>query len=115
MRMSACTRYRCLLGAIGEGDIGLHFPPSDPQWKDYDSAHFLIKSIEKLHEQGGKLRNIDATLICERPKLGEYRDKMRENVAKLCGIDTKRVNIKATTTENSVLQAAKRASPRRRS
>jgi 2-C-methyl-D-erythritol 4-phosphate cytidylyltransferase/2-C-methyl-D-erythritol 2,4-cyclodiphosphate synthase len=88
-----------LLGAIGEGDIGLHFPPSDPQWKDCDSAHFLIKSIEKLHEQGGKLRNIDATLICERPKLGEYRDKMRENVAKLCGIDAKRVNIKATTTE----------------
>lgn len=88
-----------LLGAIGAGDIGQHFPPSDPQWKGCDSGVFVQEAIRLVAARGGKIVNIDLTLICETPKIGPYRDAMRQRTAKLCGIGAERVNIKATTTE----------------
>lgn len=88
-----------LLGAIGEGDIGLHFPPSDDQWKGKDSAFFLQKAVDMLGDKDGKIVNIDLTIICEAPKLGAYRDQIRARVAEICAVDRSRVNIKGTTTE----------------
>lgn len=88
-----------LLGAIGEGDIGLHFPPSEAQWKGMDSAFFLEEAVKMLHNKGGHINNLDLTLICEAPKLGVHREAMRVRVAEICGIDSTLVNIKATTTE----------------
>ena len=88
-----------LLGAIGEGDIGEHFPPSDPQWKGADSADFLRYAMSLLRQAGAAVQNVDLTLICERPKLGPYKPEMRGRVAALLGVEEARVNIKATTTE----------------
>ena len=88
-----------ILGAAGRGDIGEHFPPSDPQWKGAGSDRFVEHAIHLLNEAGGRLVHCDITLICERPKIGPYRDAMRERVAMLTGLPASRVNIKATTTE----------------
>lgn len=88
-----------LLGAVAAGDIGQHFPPSDPQWKDADSAAFLREAVRIIEEKGGEIVNIDVTLICEAPKIGPYREKMQARVAEICGISVDQVNIKATTTE----------------
>jgi len=88
-----------LLGALGAGDIGIHFPPTDPQWKGYDSAHFLRHAVNMLDQTGGAINNIDLTIICEAPKLMAYRAAMEENLANICQISAARVNVKATTTE----------------
>ena len=88
-----------LLGAIGAGDIGQHFPPSDPQWKGADSARFLQHATKLVGEAGYRVGNIDVTLICEAPKIGPHRDAMRDRLALLAGIDAGAVNVKATTTE----------------
>ncbi len=88
-----------LLGAIGEGDIGHHFPPSNDDFKDMDSAIFLEKSLAILKAKGGQLQNIDLTLICEEPKIGPHAQAMQKRVAEITAINVKRVNIKATTTE----------------
>lgn len=88
-----------LLGTIGGGDIGLHFPPSDPQWKNADSALFLQKAVDMVKLQKGRISNLDLTIICEAPKITPYRDAMQARIADICGIDISRVNIKATTTE----------------
>lgn len=88
-----------ILGAIGKGDIGHHFPPSDDAYKDMDSAVFLEKAVGFVQEMGGVLQNIDVTLICEVPKIGPYRDKMVERIAGICKITPSRVNVKGTTTE----------------
>ena len=88
-----------ILGAIGEGDIGLHFPPSDMSFKDMDSAIFLRRAVELMQIKGGSLLNADITLICEAPKVGPHRDQMRARVAEILSISAERVNIKATTTE----------------
>lgn len=88
-----------LYGAIGGGDIGDHFPPTDPQWRAADSARFLEAAVADVRNQGAEIGNIDVTLICERPKIGPHRAAMRERIAAICGIDTARVNVKATTTE----------------
>jgi 2-C-methyl-D-erythritol 4-phosphate cytidylyltransferase/2-C-methyl-D-erythritol 2,4-cyclodiphosphate synthase len=88
-----------LFGAIGSGDIGDHFPPTDPQWRAADSAIFLTKAVADLRARGGEICNIDVTLICERPKIGPHRDAMRARIADICAIDPARVNVKATTTE----------------
>ncbi len=88
-----------LLGTIGGGDIGHHFPPSEPQWKNVDSALFLRKSVDMLVEKGGIINNLDLTLICEEPKIGPHREAMQKHIADICGIDMSRINIKATTTE----------------
>ncbi len=88
-----------ILGALAFGDIGDHFPPSDPKWKGASSDKFLLFAIDKIQERGGQLQHVDITLICEKPKIKPHRDAMREKVAELCGIPPTRVSVKATTTE----------------
>ncbi len=88
-----------LLGALGEGDIGQHFPPSDDSYKDMDSSVFLQKAAEILSDKGGSLQNLDITLICEQPKIAPHAPVMKSRIADILGIDEKRINIKATTTE----------------
>ncbi|MFZ1109088.1 MAG: bifunctional 2-C-methyl-D-erythritol 4-phosphate cytidylyltransferase/2-C-methyl-D-erythritol 2,4-cyclodiphosphate synthase [Rhodomicrobium sp.] len=88
-----------LLGTIGAGDIGDHFPPSDPQWRGADSTVFLIHAVKLVRERGGRVTNADITLICERPKIGPHREAMRARMAELLGIERERVSVKATTSE----------------
>ena len=88
-----------LLGTIGAGDIGDHFPPSDPQWKGADSTVFLLHAAKLVAEKAGRITNVDITLICERPKIGPHRDAMRARMAELLGLDIERVSVKATTSE----------------
>lgn len=88
-----------LLGAIGSGDIGLHFPPSDMKWKNADSAIFLKHAVSLVKAIGGEIVNADITFICERPKIGAYRLQMVENLSKLLNISSNAISIKATTTE----------------
>ncbi|MEE2760559.1 MAG: bifunctional 2-C-methyl-D-erythritol 4-phosphate cytidylyltransferase/2-C-methyl-D-erythritol 2,4-cyclodiphosphate synthase [Pseudomonadota bacterium] len=88
-----------LLGAIGAGDIGVYFPPEDPQWKDAPSHIFLKSAGDAVAAQGGIIRGIDLTVICEAPKIGPYREPMRRHIAEILEIDAAAVNIKATTTE----------------
>ena len=88
-----------LLGAIGEGDIGQHFPPSDPRWKGEPSATFLAHAGALVAARGGRILSLDLTLVCERPKVAPHREAMRASVAAILGIDPGRVSIKATTTE----------------
>ncbi len=88
-----------LLGAIGEGDIGTHFPPSDPQWKGASSPLFLAHAAQLVAEAGYAIGNLDLTLICEAPKIGPHRERMRAKLAELLQIDPALVSIKATTTE----------------
>lgn len=88
-----------VLGAMGAGDIGTHFPPSDPQWKGASSDIFLAHAGTLAAKAGAVISNVDVTLICEAPKISPYTDKMRERVAGILGIGKERVSIKATTTE----------------
>lgn len=88
-----------LLGTLGAGDIGRHFPPSDPQWRGAPSDVFLRHAVALLQAAGGKVIHLDVTLICERPKIGRHRDDMRARVAEIATIAATRVSIKATTTE----------------
>ena len=88
-----------LLGAIGQGDIGQHFPPSNPDFRDMDSAHFVTFALNMLKGKGGVVNNCDITIIGERPKIGKVRDEMRCNIAAILQCDISRVNVKATTTE----------------
>lgn len=88
-----------LLGTISAGDIGLHFPPSDPQWKNADSKQFVEHACMLVSEAGGRIVNADITIIGESPRIGAYRTHMTESVANMLKIDKNRVNIKATTTE----------------
>ena len=88
-----------LLGAIGEGDIGDHFPPSDPRWKGAASDQFLIHAIEMVRARSGRIENVDVTLICEQPRIKPHRAAMRARLADLLGIPLNAVSVKATTTE----------------
>jgi len=88
-----------ILGALGAGDIGVHFPPSDPQWKGKDSAHFVRHAVRMVHERGGIISHVDVTLICESPRIGPHRDAMLKRMAELLEVTSDRVSIKATTTE----------------
>lgn len=88
-----------ILGAIASGDIGQHFPPSDPQWKGADSARFLRHAAELVARRDGVIAHVDITIICERPKVGPHREAMVARVADILGIDPARVSVKATTTE----------------
>lgn len=88
-----------LFGAIGAGDIGDHFPPSEPLWKGAASEIFLRKAVEEITARSGTITHCDITLICERPKIGPHRDAMRETLSGIMGIDASRISIKATTTE----------------
>ena len=88
-----------IYGALAEGDIGRHFPPSDTTWKDADSARFLTHAAGRIAARGGVLANADVTLICERPKIAPHADAMRARLAGLLGVDAGRISVKATTTE----------------
>ncbi len=88
-----------LLGTIAAGDIGLHFPPSDPQWQGVDSAVFLQKAVELVADQKAHITSVDVTLVCESPKIGPHRESMQQRVAEICGLLPSRVSVKATTTE----------------
>ncbi|MGD8326548.1 MAG: bifunctional 2-C-methyl-D-erythritol 4-phosphate cytidylyltransferase/2-C-methyl-D-erythritol 2,4-cyclodiphosphate synthase [Sphingomonadales bacterium] len=88
-----------ILGAIGAGDIGQHFPPSDPQWKGAASDAFLAHAAKLVADRGGVIGNCDVTLICERPKIGPHRPAMEKRIAEILNIDVDRVSVKATTTE----------------
>jgi len=88
-----------LLGAIGAGDIGDHFPPSDMQWKNADSAIFLAHARDLIAGRGGRIVNVDITVLAERPKIAPHREAMRARVAAILGIDVDRVGLKATTME----------------
>jgi 2-C-methyl-D-erythritol 2,4-cyclodiphosphate synthase len=89
-----------LLGAAGLGDIGQHFPDSDPRWKDADSARFVTATLELLGQAGQRVLNADLTLLAEAPKIGPWREAIRSNVARLLALPPACVNIKATTTEH---------------
>jgi 2-C-methyl-D-erythritol 4-phosphate cytidylyltransferase/2-C-methyl-D-erythritol 2,4-cyclodiphosphate synthase len=88
-----------LLGAIAEGDIGQHFPPSDARWKGAPSHMFLSHAAELVARRGGAVRHVDVTIVCERPKVGPHRAAMRARLAEILGLDPARVSVKATTTE----------------
>ncbi len=88
-----------ILGAIGEGDIGDHFPPTDPKWKGAASDLFLKHAAELVAAKGGRLVNVDVTLICERPKIKPHRQAMRERLAAILDLPLDRISVKATTTE----------------
>lgn len=89
-----------MLGALALGDIGRHFPPSDPQWKGADSLLFLRHCNELIAQQGGwHVGNADITVVCERPKVGPHAEAMRDRVAQVLGIHVDAVSIKATTSE----------------
>lgn len=88
-----------ILGALGDGDIGEHFPPSNPAYKGAPSRMFLEFAVGRLREQAGELKLLDLTVICERPKLSPVREEMRTAIAQIAGISPKRVSVKATTTE----------------
>ncbi|KQM13047.1 bifunctional 2-C-methyl-D-erythritol 4-phosphate cytidylyltransferase/2-C-methyl-D-erythritol 2,4-cyclodiphosphate synthase [Novosphingobium sp. Leaf2] len=88
-----------LLGAIGAGDIGQHFPPSDPQWKGAASDRFLAHAAMLVAQAGYALANADVTIICEAPKIGPHREAMRARLAQILGVDIASISVKATTTE----------------
>ncbi|SHG24709.1 bifunctional 2-C-methyl-D-erythritol 4-phosphate cytidylyltransferase/2-C-methyl-D-erythritol 2,4-cyclodiphosphate synthase [Cognatishimia maritima] len=88
-----------IYGALAEGDIGRHFPPSEMEWKDVDSAIFLKHAVDLAGQKGFSFSNIDCTLICERPKIGPHADAMRARMAEIMGLSVDRISIKATTSE----------------
>ncbi|MGB2994138.1 MAG: 2-C-methyl-D-erythritol 2,4-cyclodiphosphate synthase [Paenisporosarcina sp.] len=87
------------LGAIGEGDIGRHFPDTDPEFKDADSAKLLAYIWNIVEEKGYKLGNVDCTIIAQAPKMAPYITQMRDRIAELLNAEPSQVNVKATTTE----------------
>ncbi|WP_039018066.1 bifunctional 2-C-methyl-D-erythritol 4-phosphate cytidylyltransferase/2-C-methyl-D-erythritol 2,4-cyclodiphosphate synthase [Halocynthiibacter namhaensis] len=88
-----------IYGALAEGDIGQHFPPSDMKWKNVESHIFLSHAVELVARKGFSISNMDCTLVCEFPKIGPVSNAMRERLAEICGIDVDRVSVKATTSE----------------
>jgi 2-C-methyl-D-erythritol 4-phosphate cytidylyltransferase/2-C-methyl-D-erythritol 2,4-cyclodiphosphate synthase len=88
-----------IYGALAEGDIGRHFPPSEATWKDADSARFLVHAAGRIAARGGVLANADITLICERPKITPHAPAMRARLAELLGVGIDKISVKATTTE----------------
>lgn len=87
------------LGAIGDGDIGQHFPPSDPQWKGAASDRFQEDALRRVTALGGRLAHIDVTIVCEAPKIGPHREALRASIARICALPVSRVSVKATTSE----------------
>jgi 2-C-methyl-D-erythritol 4-phosphate cytidylyltransferase / 2-C-methyl-D-erythritol 2,4-cyclodiphosphate synthase len=88
-----------LLGALADGDIGTHFPPSDPQWRGASSDRFLAHAVSLVRERGGIVDHLDTTLLCEKPRLGPHREAMRQRIAEIAGLRLDQVSLKATTTE----------------
>lgn len=96
-----------ILGALAEGDIGSHFPPSDPQWRGARSDRFLAFAVERVRARGGLIDHVDLTIICEAPKIGPHRDAMRARLAAIMGLPLDQVSVKATTTERLGLAGRK--------
>ena len=88
-----------ILGAICAGDIGQHFPPSDPQWKGKDSRHFLAHAKTLVEEKDGKILHVDVTLVCQSPKVGPHREAIKSVIADVLDLNIQNVSVKATTTE----------------
>jgi 2-C-methyl-D-erythritol 4-phosphate cytidylyltransferase / 2-C-methyl-D-erythritol 2,4-cyclodiphosphate synthase len=88
-----------ILGALAEGDIGVHFPPSDPQWRGAASEKFLRFAVERVQARGGMIAHLDVTVISEAPRIGPFRDAIRERIAAIAGVSLDRVAVKATTSE----------------
>jgi len=88
-----------ILGALADGDIGSHFPPSDMKWKGASSDRFLKYAVDRVTARGGRIANLEVTMICERPKIGPLRDIMRAKIAEITGLNVSRVAVKATTSE----------------
>ena len=88
-----------LYGAVAEGDLGEHFPASDPRWRDADSRVFLRHALDCVQRAGYRIANCDLTIVCERPRIAPYRDVLRRKLAELLGVDPAAVSVKATTTD----------------
>jgi 2-C-methyl-D-erythritol 4-phosphate cytidylyltransferase/2-C-methyl-D-erythritol 2,4-cyclodiphosphate synthase len=88
-----------ILGVLGDGDIGAHFPPSDPKWRGASSDRFLSFAVERVKARGGIIANLDTTIVCETPKIGPHRDAMRARIAQIAGVSIDRIGVKATTSE----------------
>jgi 2-C-methyl-D-erythritol 4-phosphate cytidylyltransferase / 2-C-methyl-D-erythritol 2,4-cyclodiphosphate synthase len=88
-----------ILGALAEGDIGVHFPPTDPQWRAASSDRFLAFAVDRVHARGGRIAHLDVTVVCEAPRIGPYRDFIRTKIAEIARIPVGRVGLKATTSE----------------
>jgi 2-C-methyl-D-erythritol 4-phosphate cytidylyltransferase/2-C-methyl-D-erythritol 2,4-cyclodiphosphate synthase len=88
-----------ILGALAEGDIGVHFPPSDPRWRGASSDRFLAFAVERVRARRGRIAHLDVTIVCEMPRIGPHRDAIRARIAEIAGVPIERVGIKATTSE----------------
>ena len=88
-----------LLGALGKGDIGIWFPPTESKWKNADSQFFLQKALKLMQRENFLISNIDLTFICEKPKISKFREAMIKKLSEVCNIKPKNINIKATTSE----------------
>jgi 2-C-methyl-D-erythritol 4-phosphate cytidylyltransferase/2-C-methyl-D-erythritol 2,4-cyclodiphosphate synthase len=88
-----------ILGALADGDIGVHFPPTDPQWRGASSDRFLDFAVERVRARGGRVAHLDVTIVCEEPRIGPHRDTMRARIAEIAGVPIERVGVKATTSE----------------
>jgi 2-C-methyl-D-erythritol 4-phosphate cytidylyltransferase/2-C-methyl-D-erythritol 2,4-cyclodiphosphate synthase len=88
-----------ILGTLADGDIGAHFPPSDPQWRGASSDRFLAFAVDRVRQRGGRIAHLDITIVCEAPRIGPHRDAMRTRIAEIAGIGIDRVAVKATTNE----------------
>lgn len=88
-----------IYGALADGDIGSHFPPSESEWKAADSAIFLRHARDKVGERDGYITHCDVTLVCEKPKIGPHRDAMRTRLSEILDVDISRISVKATTSE----------------
>ena len=88
------------LGAIAEGDIGQHFPPTDPQWRGASSDHFVQFALDRLHQRGGQMLHADITLVAEAPRIGPHRKTMIETLSRLLQLPEQRIGLKATTSES---------------
>jgi len=88
-----------ILGALADGDIGVHFPPSDLQWRGASSDRFVAFTMERLRKRGGRIAHLDINIVCASPRIGPHRDAMRDRIAQLCDVSIERVAIKATTSE----------------
>jgi 2-C-methyl-D-erythritol 4-phosphate cytidylyltransferase/2-C-methyl-D-erythritol 2,4-cyclodiphosphate synthase len=88
-----------ILGALADGDIGVHFPPTDPQWGGASSDRFFAFAVERVRGRGGRIAHLDVTIVCEAPRIGPHRDAIRARVAEIAGLPVERVAVKATTSE----------------
>ena len=88
-----------ILGALADGDIGVHFPPGDPQWRGASSDRFLAFAVERVRARGGRIAHLDVNVVAEAPRIGPHRDAMRARIAEIAGVSPDRVGIKATTSE----------------